>query len=187
MNVVKFAHISKTGLDLNQLVSGQCYTAMTCKLRAGKSAPPIDSAQCCHPARLPKGASSEEGKPMRSMILGGAVMIALNVSIPETALEAPRLIAVDPVESGHRLAMNLCSTCHDVSPDQEFPPALINPAPGFATIANRPGTSGESLRKFLATTHGDMASLPIKMPDLMLTDTQKEVAIAYILSLRTDR
>ena len=41
--------------------------------------------------------------------------------------------------------------------------------------------------KFLATTHGGMASLPLKMPDLMLTEAQKESAAAYVWSLRALR
>ncbi len=126
---------------------------------------------------------------MRRILFGGATatVFALCALSAQTAQEAPRFIASDPAEAGHSLALNLCSTCHDVSPNQEFPPALINPAPSLASIANRPGTSRESLRKFLASTHGNIGSFPRRMPDLMLVDTQKEAAIAYILSLRTDR
>lgn len=78
----------------------------------------------------------------------------------------------------------LCSTCHDVSSNQKSPPALINPGPSFAAIANRRDTSRETLRLFLDNQHGDISAFPIKMPDLILTDAQKEEAIAYILSLR---
>ncbi len=125
---------------------------------------------------------------MRHLIFGGVLtVLGLSALFPATAQESPRLIAVGPVEAGHRLALNLCSTCHDVSPNQEFPPALLNPAPSLVSIANRSGTNRESLHRFLDSRHGDMNSLPLQMPDLMLVEAQKNAAIAYILSLRTER
>src|SRR5579872_2992777 len=81
--------------------------------------------------------------------------------------------AADNVEAGRSVARNLCSTCHDVSADQQFPPALVNPAPTVVSIANRAGTTRETLQKFLASTHGDISAFPAKMPDLKLTEQQK--------------
>ena len=121
---------------------------------------------------------------MRLTLLAGMTAVSFASFIPGTSWEAPNLVQSDAVESGHKLALYLCSTCHDVDPNQEFPPALINPAPSFASIANNANSTRASLRKFLNTTHGDVAKLPIQMPDVMLTESQKDAAVAYIMSLR---
>lgn len=122
---------------------------------------------------------------MRLTRLAGATAILSAAFIPAPAWEAPNLVPSDAVESGHKLALYLCSTCHDVDPNQEFPPALINPAPSFASIANNANSTRVSLRRFLNTTHGDVTKLPMQMPDVMLTESQKDAAVAYIMSLRT--
>lgn len=115
---------------------------------------------------------------MRRMMLAAAAAIVL------CGLASAVSAADNNVESGRNVARNLCSTCHDVSADQQFPPALVNPAPTFVSIANRPGTTRESLRNFLHGTHGNISAFPAKMPDLKLTDQQKAAAAAYIFSLR---
>ena len=120
---------------------------------------------------------------MRQIFRGTAV-VSLMMFGAQTAWGAAASIQADSIEAGHKLANYLCSTCHSVDPNQEFPPALINPAPSFASIANRSGTAPSSLRHFLATTHGDPSQLPFKMPNLTLTNAQRESAIAYIMSLR---
>jgi mono/diheme cytochrome c family protein len=109
---------------------------------------------------------------------------ALLIFISQAAMGAPRQNDPAAVEAGRTLGQRLCSTCHAVPSDAEFPPALIHPAPSFAAIANRPSTTRESLSKFLASRHGDISVDPPNMPDLMLTDSQKAAAIAYILSLK---
>jgi mono/diheme cytochrome c family protein len=100
------------------------------------------------------------------------------------AADAPEARETLAVQMGRTLAVRLCSTCHDVSSNAEFPPALANPGPSFGTIANRRDTSRQTLRLFLDSRHGDISVFPMKMPDLMLTDAQKEQAVAYIMSLR---
>ena len=121
---------------------------------------------------------------MRPRMLVGAITISLVCFGSQTAWEAPKPTDSNPVEAGHKLALYLCSTCHVVDPNQEFPPALINPVPSFEMIANRPRTTAQSLHRFLATTHGDISVFPKAMPDLMLTEAQKDAAVAYIMSLR---
>ena len=120
---------------------------------------------------------------MRLFANTGAIVLSLSL-ISQTAMEAPKKIEPAPVEAGRVLAQRLCSTCHAVPTDAEFPPAMIHPAPGFSAIANLPGTTRDSLRKFLDNRHGDITSFPANMPDLMLTDSQKTAAVAYILSLK---
>jgi hypothetical protein len=119
------------------------------------------------------------------VIVFAAMMSVLSMLVPELSLAAPAGGGADSVAAGRNLAKNLCSTCHDVSANQEFPPAMLNPAPTFVSIANRPGTTRAGVQKFLATPHGDVTSFPQKMPDLMLTGMQKEWAASYILSLRS--
>lgn len=126
---------------------------------------------------------------MRRTLLAGVIAITAAAPVSAsaqnmTAADAPGGRETLAVQMGRTLALSLCSTCHDVSSNQESPPTLINSGPKFAAIANRRDTSREMLRLFLDNLHGDISVFPIKMPDLMLTDAQKEQAITYILSLR---
>jgi mono/diheme cytochrome c family protein len=88
------------------------------------------------------------------------------------------------VARGEHLARLICSACHVVAVDQEFPPLLRQPTPSFSEIANRPDTSAKSLQKFISTTHWDEKTLPMHMPNPMLTDEQLRAVTRYILSLR---
>jgi len=88
--------------------------------------------------------------------------------------------------AGHDLALKICSACHVVARDQEFPPLRRPPAPTFRSIANRPATTADSLRAFLLRTHRTIEQ-PYNMPNLALADSQIANAAAYILSLRTRR
>jgi len=87
------------------------------------------------------------------------------------------------VSQGHRLALLACSPCHVVAIDQEAAPILRTPAPSFDAIANKPETTGDSLRAFLSTTHAKIAT-PSGMPNPQLADYQMAEVISYILSLR---
>lgn len=87
------------------------------------------------------------------------------------------------VGEGHRLALELCSVCHIVAPDQVSAPVLRNPGPPFRDIANRPGTTGASLRTILTTTHSS-STPPFSMPNPHLTEGQLQDMVGYILSMR---
>ena len=100
------------------------------------------------------------------------------VGSPARAQDAP-----DPV-AGRTLALKVCDTCHIVAPDQQMAPFLKQPAPSFAAIANRPSTSAQSLRTFLAGVHANLGTTAVGMPNPRLTDQQTENVIAYLLSLR---
>jgi mono/diheme cytochrome c family protein len=98
--------------------------------------------------------------------------------------------AADPVRDpqlvrGEKVAQQVCSACHLVAKNQEFPPLLNPPAPSFIDIANRPGTSPESLQRFILTTHWDVGSVPMKMPDPMLMKPQAHAVARYIVSLKS--
>ncbi len=88
------------------------------------------------------------------------------------------------VTTGRQLALEVCSVCHVVAPDQPFAPRLDQRTPSFEEIANRPDTSAEFISHFIKTTHWDEKTIPITMPDPMLTDDQISRVVSYILSLR---
>ena len=114
--------------------------------------------------------------------LGAAVLLAALYAVTPSA----------GAQSGHRsisrgeeIARSVCSTCHQVAADQEFPPLLEQPTPSFTEIANRPGTSVRSLEHFITMTHWNEESIPMKMPNPMLTPGDTAAVAHYILSLRT--
>jgi mono/diheme cytochrome c family protein len=90
----------------------------------------------------------------------------------------------DSIAAGRQLALQVCSVCHVVAPNQEFAPRLDQRTPSFEEIANKPNMSAEFLRKFISTTHWDEQAIPMTMPNPMLIDEQITQVSSYILSLR---
>lgn len=90
----------------------------------------------------------------------------------------------DAIAAGRQLALQVCSVCHVVAPNQEFAPGLQQATPSFEDIANRPDMSAQFLRKFITTTHWDEKTIPMTMPNPMLSDEQITQVSSYILSLR---
>lgn len=85
---------------------------------------------------------------------------------------------------GEEIARLLCSACHVVAQDQEYPPLLEDPAPAFQSIANRPETNAKILRHFILTTHWDYKLLPLSMPNPGLSPADTTAVVRYILSLK---
>lgn len=86
---------------------------------------------------------------------------------------------------GQQLARITCSNCHVVASDSESPvPMLHESAPRFDDIANRPGTTENSLQKFIMTTHWDGETIPMTMPKPDLTKKQIVALSRYVMSLR---
>ena len=117
---------------------------------------------------------------LRAAALAGTVLCAFC---------APRLAAAGPptapqVARGEHIARLVCSACHVVAADQEYPPILNQVTPSFLEIANRPGVTAESLRRFIITTHWDLDKLPMSMPNPMLSPAETQAVSRYILSLR---
>ncbi len=75
----------------------------------------------------------------------------------------------DPA-AGQRLADALCMRCHGAANAQRH-------VPTFSAIAGMPSTSAQSLGVFLRTSHANM-------PNLILTNSERDDVIAYILRLR---
>lgn len=85
---------------------------------------------------------------------------------------------------GEQLARRQCAACHIVASDQQTAPILKQRIPTFKEVAERPDTSAGSLHRFLSKTHWDMKSIPVRMPEPLLTDEQITAVSRYILSLR---
>lgn len=88
-------------------------------------------------------------------------------------------------KEGELVARRTCSYCHVVADDQTAPPMLRQHTPSFRQIANESQTTGGSLKKFITTTHWDLRTLPMTMPNPMLLNNEYDQVVAYFLSLRT--
>jgi mono/diheme cytochrome c family protein len=88
---------------------------------------------------------------------------------------APLAAMAQDVEHGALVAKRWCSNCHIVerSPSEGRADGL----PSFVDIANRPGTSQQSLRALMTAEHE-------RMPNFSLTTAEEHDLAAYILTLR---
>jgi mono/diheme cytochrome c family protein len=104
------------------------------------------------------------------LTIPGAAAIVLLLACPASAQDVP-----GDVVAGRMLAIESCVQCHSLSFEQR----LERPyeAPGFDEIADKPQTTALSLRAFLQQPHPTM-------PNLTLTQEERDNAIAYILSLK---
>jgi mono/diheme cytochrome c family protein len=82
----------------------------------------------------------------------------------------------DPA-AGLEYARAICADCHDVERDWDELAAFYGPP--FVDIAALPSTTEMSLKAFLRTPHENM-------PNLILTDEERDNVIAYILSLEPE-
>lgn len=113
----------------------------------------------------------------RNSVIGGLVL-ALGLGAAAQAAET------DDVGAGKVLALQLCSACHRVSPDQPASsPKLPWPAPAFVAIANGEGVDEGNVFEFLRANHRS-GKTPPEMPALVLTEDQAKAATAYLMSLR---
>jgi mono/diheme cytochrome c family protein len=83
---------------------------------------------------------------------------------------------VGDARRGLIFAERICAECHAVKAGQTVPAT----APTFKAIANTPGMTALALTVFFRTSHRDM-------PNLVLSDDERDDVIAYILSLREKR
>jgi cytochrome c len=89
---------------------------------------------------------------------------------------APLAAEAGDAKSGKGLAERWCASCHLVSDDGQ---AVANDAaPSFKQIANRPATTEDGLKAYLAEPH-KKAMKGIALPRLEIDDLA-----AYIMSLR---
>jgi mono/diheme cytochrome c family protein len=111
-------------------------------------------------------------------------LMAIGVAGLAVAAEARDPGVTATVDAGRKIALDTCATCHVVAADQDIAPILKQSTPSFSQIANAPGSSRASLLRFIGATHWDRQSVPITMPNPMLSEMQKGQVVSYILSLR---
>jgi mono/diheme cytochrome c family protein len=75
------------------------------------------------------------------------------------------------VSSGRQIAATICGSCHEISSGR----TAVGPT--FEDIANLPSTTGISLKVFLRSNHRNM-------PNFIISNTDTDDVIAYILSLK---
>lgn len=114
--------------------------------------------------------------------LGLGAGLALALMLAGRALAAADPDVGDPA-AGKRLALQTCTACHRVAPDQPNAPKLQPPAPSFVSVANGAVLSPPDLREFLMSRHRS-AKTPPEMPTLILTEREATDLTAYIASLR---
>jgi mono/diheme cytochrome c family protein len=77
--------------------------------------------------------------------------------------------------AGRRVAMEICSHCHQVAEGQRAP---LSNTPSFTDIANMPSTTAFSLKVFLRSRHKR------RMPDFIMSSSDTSNVVDYILSLK---
>ena len=98
-----------------------------------------------------------------------SLVIAGALAVPAEALAQP-----DNRHSlGRQVAMALCSSCHRVTEGQRRPRGIAS----FFAIANLPSTTALSLKVFLRSNHTGM-------PNLIVSESDSDALIDYILSLK---
>jgi mono/diheme cytochrome c family protein len=110
--------------------------------------------------------TTENNRPEIEMRRILAIILVL-LPLPATAQGRP--------DVGGALAERWCMACHVI--EREPRAAAANGIPSFPAIADKPGTTVESLDRFLSTAH-------TRMPDFSLSRNERSALIAYILSLR---
>ena len=89
------------------------------------------------------------------------------------------------VRAGHTIAVTTCISCHVVSPNQSIKPVLGPGIPSFAEIANRPGTTIESLTAAMKVARWhDPGMTATLLPMSHISDQGRAQVAAYIISLR---
>lgn len=100
-----------------------------------------------------------------------AVLVAL-VTLSQSAF-AERL---GDLNRGAAVALTTCARCHGVRRAQLLSPDPM--APNFTNVANTLGMTDRALRVWLQTSHPTM-------PNVVLTNQERDDVVAYIMSLRS--
>jgi len=95
-------------------------------------------------------------------------LIILMLVIPLSA--AAESVGGNPL-IGRQTAMTLCTPCHQIGETRSDGP------PSFVDIANMPSTTALSLKVFLQSNHK-------AMPNLIISNSETDDLIAYILNLK---
>ncbi len=101
---------------------------------------------------------------------GAAICLAATLANLPAHAQAP-----SNADRGRALSETWCSSCHLVSAAGST--RANDGAPSFAAVARQPSTTSTGLRVFLQTPHP-------RMPNEVLSASQTDDIVAYILSLR---
>lgn len=112
-------------------------------------------------------------KAMAPIPIAGVVGLAMLASF---AISAHAQDSGGDPATGRAFALQTCTPCHLVAPDQLSPPRFAK-APSFDAIANTLAMTASALHAFLASPHPTM-------PNLILSPQETDDVVAYILSLR---
>lgn len=89
----------------------------------------------------------------------------------------PRGVLADPpvrTGAGRQLAQHYCAACHVLDPNDT---RGMTDAPAFVVLANRPGTTEQTLSRFIQKPH-------LQIPDTGRPPAEADAIAAYIMSLR---
>lgn len=106
-------------------------------------------------------------------ILTGTLVLMLSLVSPATAVGQQ----IGDAEKGLQYALEVCSECHAVRPEQPLSP--LPEAPRFEDVANTPGMTAIALTAWFQTSHPTM-------PNITMTHAEISDVIEYILSLRNE-
>jgi len=121
---------------------------------------------------------------MKTGILTGLAVVAVFAAWVGSPMNAQTIFDEGKAEVGRTLALQACTGCHLVSPDQPFKPIYTGTPrpPDFREIANRPNTTAASLRHHLQTLPAVPKDLHMANP-LLSTQELRDV-VAFIIMLR---
>jgi len=106
---------------------------------------------------------------IRRANVASRLLIAASFAVPASAS-----LAGNP-SLGRQVATTICASCHQVVSGEK----LDRPQspPSFLDIAKMPSTTALSLKVFLRSSHAEM-------PNLIISNSDTDDVIAYILSLK---
>jgi mono/diheme cytochrome c family protein len=107
--------------------------------------------------------------PLRRAIGASRFLAVAALAVPVSVLGQP---LAGNLSSGRQTAMTVCASCHQVVGGKSG----LGP-PSFSDIANMPSTTLLSLKVFLRSSHKEM-------PNLIISESDTDDVIAYILGLK---
>ena len=121
---------------------------------------------------------------MNTKILGVLAVFVMSAAWLGSSTNAQTTSAEGKAEAGRTFALQACTGCHLVAPDQPFKPIYTGTPrpPDFREIANRPNTTAASLRHHLQTLPAVPTDLHMANP--LLSNQQLRDVVAFIISLR---